>query len=146
MSSIFEDIELEWQGVPYRIRGDDGVMKAIAVIEDHVTLFELTEGQSRGSIPLAKVSRAYAAVLRLAGARVTDAEVYGGMWADGANADLVQQALGGLLEMMVPPSAIEAAEQEADGDSGNANSPGKGKAAGKGKAKKSSGQRTKRQS
>lgn len=114
--AIFDDIELEWKGVTYKIRGDDQVMSALAAVEDHVTLSELFRGQEKGAIPMAKLSRAYGALLRRAGAGVDDAEVYNGMWEGGADTIKIQEAISSMLALMIPPGAAEAQEEEGDGE------------------------------
>lgn len=111
---IFEDITLEWNGVEYHLRGDDQVMRALAVVEDHITFAELIDGSTSGKIPLAKIASAYAAVLRQAGCyRVTNAEVYNGMFAGGVSAEAIQAALSGLMEIMIPPQTLRAAVDDA---------------------------------
>lgn len=133
--AIFDDVELSWNGVPYRLSGDTQIMRALAAVEDHVTISELANGQQDGHIPLAKLASAYAAVLRQAGCRVSDAEVYMGMWKGGVDTARITEAISGLLGMMIPPNAIP----EEEGDEGNDPAPKKG-------ASKSSSQRTKPQS
>lgn len=117
--AIFEDVELQWKGVTYRLAGDSQIMRALAAVEDHVTFAELAQGQTKGSVPLAKLAGAYACLLRHAGARLTDAEVYAGMWEGGADANAIAQAIGTLMELMIPPAALQEAE------AGNAPAPAK---------------------
>lgn len=120
--AIFDDVELQWEGVSYTLKGDGHIMKAIAAVEDNLTLAELFQGQESGHIPLAKLSMAYAILLRHAGARqITDAEVYAGMWANGADATAIQEAVTSLLALMMPQSVLDkigtddAPEEEASG-------------------------------
>ena len=110
--AIFDDIELSWEGVPYTIRGDDHVMRVLAAVEDHLTFMELERGRSSGKIPLAKLSAAYSVVLRFAGCRVSAAEVYKGMWADGKTAAAISEAVASLLELMLPQSVRSDPEPE----------------------------------
>jgi len=120
--SHFEPIELEWRGVTYALKGDGKIMRALAAVEDHITLAELAAGQERGTIPLAKLSRAYAELLRQAGCRVvSDADVYAGMWSGGVNHEAIQEAINSLLMMMMPPDAIpdDDGESEAEGAEGD---------------------------
>lgn len=112
----FEDIRLEWAGADYTIRANR-VLGAIARIEDVVTLNELQRFAVRGTAPMAKIAMAYGAVLRYAGATVSDDEVYAGMFgAGGTSADAVVDSVSTLVAMMVPPNAIAAKETQ----SGNA--------------------------
>jgi len=119
--AIFEDITLDFQGVTYSLSGDGQIMKAIAAIEDHVTISELTEGSQTGKLPLAKLASAFAAVLRQAGARVSDAEVYADMWRGGGDIDKITEAITSLLTMMMPPETmreLNASDAEGDADNG----------------------------
>jgi hypothetical protein len=108
---VFDDIHLNWQGSDYVIPANK-VMGAIARIEDVITLTEIYEASQQRSVKFSRVSSAYAAVLRFAGATVTDEEVYAGMFAGQSAAAAVRDALTGLLSMMIPPSA-KAVEKEA---------------------------------
>lgn len=127
--AIFEPIELDWKGVTYRLRGDGDIMRALAAVEDHITIGELIDGQQNGRIPLAKISAAYTAMLRQAGCRsVTEAEVYAGMWEKGASVSAIQEAVSTLMQTMMPPSAMQDDPDEGgeDGESGKAEAPKKG--------------------
>jgi len=110
--AIFEDIELEWEGEKYTIKGDDAVMRVLAAVEEHVTFMELQQGSANGKVPLAKLATAYAVVLRFAGCRISPAEVYNGMWKDGNMMAKIQEAITGLLSMMIPSSVMSQADPE----------------------------------
>lgn len=115
--AIFDDVELEWEGVKYTLKGDGQIMKAVAAVEDHLTLAELFQGQESGRVPLAKLSMAYAILLRHAGARqISDAEVYAGMWANGADASAIQEAITSLLALMMPQSVLDNIQTDEGGD------------------------------
>ncbi len=110
--SGFDDVRLEWSGKEYIIR-KDRVLGAIARIEDVVTMAELQRFWDRGTAPMAKIAMAYGAVLRYAGAKVTDDEVYVGMFGSGGTpADSVVTSVTHLIEMMVPKSAREEVEKK----------------------------------
>lgn len=81
-------------------------MGAIARIEDVLTLKEIHDAASmRGTVKLARVASAYGAVLRYAGAKVTDEEIYSGMFGgEGAGQQRITESLTTLLAMMIPPS------------------------------------------
>lgn len=101
---VFDDIHLNWQGRDYVIPANK-VMGAIARIEDVITLTEIYEASQQRSVKFSRVSSAYGAVLRYAGADVTDEAIYAGMFAGQSAAAAVRDALTGLLSMMIPPSA-----------------------------------------
>lgn len=105
--AIFEDIKLTWQGRDYIIP-PDRVMRAIAKIEDVITMSELGSYQNAKRLPLAKISLAYAAVLRHAGAVVADEEVYNSLFAEGAEKTVgnAVAALNALMVMMIPPEHL----------------------------------------
>jgi hypothetical protein len=106
--SIFQPITLEWRGRPYVIPADR-VMKAIAIVENHITLLELQRAAVNGSAPLAKVANAFADVITFAGGNVLGEEVYAGMFGEDADVQQVQLAVITLLQMMVPPDAAKLA-------------------------------------
>jgi hypothetical protein len=106
--SIFQPITLEWRNKPYIIAADR-VMRAIAIIENHVTLVELQRAAVHGSVPLAKVANAFADVITFAGGNVQGEEVYAGMFGETAEVEQVQLAVVTLLQMMVPPDAAKMA-------------------------------------
>lgn len=100
---VFQPIKLEWKGEPFTVPADR-VMGAIAVIEDVVTLKEIYEAGAKGKVKLSRIASAYGALLRYAGAKVEDDEVYEGMFAvDSGKA--AAAAVTSLLSMMVPPNA-----------------------------------------
>lgn len=109
--AVFNDIGLTWEGIDYNLSGDGPIMKALADVEEHLTLAELIQGQQSGKMPLAKLSAAYACMLRHAGCyAVTSAEVYAGMWKDGKTAQTIQEAVSSLILMMMPPAEMQKGE------------------------------------
>ncbi len=113
--AIFDDIELEWDGENYAIKGDEQIMRVLAAVEEHITFMELQQGSVNGKVPLAKLATAYAVVLRFAGCRISSAEVYKGMWGDGKTAQKIQESITGLLSMMIPPSILNAVTDDSEG-------------------------------
>jgi hypothetical protein len=94
-------ITLEYSGESYTVE-PDRVMRLIAIIEDIISLPELASGK----VGLAKISMAYGAALRYAGAKVTDEAVYCTMF----ETDAAQKAQGyivSLLMMMIPPDVVK---------------------------------------
>lgn len=101
--SLFQSVTLIWRGTEYKVPADQ-VMMLIAKVEDILTLPELMNPKGR---PLAKISMAYGAALRHAGAKATDEEIYSAMFTAGEQASAATDAVNGLLMMMVPPSAVK---------------------------------------
>ena len=107
---IFEPITITWAGSEYKIESDR-VMGAIATIEEVVTLSELAEMLQSGKLAFSKIARAFASVLRYAGASVSNEEVYSAMF--GEDKSSAMQSLSMLLGMMVPPTAIARGKDQA---------------------------------
>lgn len=105
--SIFKTITLTWAGKEYVIPPTQ-VLRAIAIVENEITLHELFQYQSRGTAPISKLSTAFANVLRYAGAKVTDDEVYAAMF-KGDQSLSASAAISALLFMMIPPDAGQSA-------------------------------------
>ena len=101
---MFEDIEFRWKGTSYTLRADK-VLRAIASIEEVITLHELSTYQNRGTIPAGKISMAYGTLLRMAGARVKDEEVYSSIIQD-ASSDQMLETTMLLMRMMLPPDSL----------------------------------------
>jgi hypothetical protein len=118
MGSVFQDIELEWGGRVYTIPSNR-VMGAIARIEDVVTLPELQASFTRGGVPISKLSAAYSAILRYAGAKVTAEEIYADAFAGKDAGQLMMAAIMNLMTIMLPPAArakLEEAMASGEGD------------------------------
>lgn len=107
--SIFQDLTLTWKGVDYVVKATD-LLRLIAAVEDVLTLNELFKYSQKGAAPLAKLSEAYGLMLRYAGAKVTDEDIYKALTA-GEN-QAAATATQAILMMMLPPAEI------AGGDSG----------------------------
>lgn len=123
MSSLFESVEIVWKGKSYTIPPNK-VLRAIAKIEDVITLQHLS---NQDAVPMAKVALAFAALLRFAGARVSDDEVYEELFDHhGASALAV---INMLLSLILPKKVREkmesmSAEDEQRGSSeGNVDAP-----------------------
>ena len=100
-----QDIVLVWREVEYRIEARE-VLPLIAKVEEILTLGEIYESSQKGTLPLAKLSMAYGTVLRYAGAKVTNEEVYSGMFLPG-DKKAAFVAVNALLTMMVPPEHLQ---------------------------------------
>lgn len=103
--SKFQDIKLSWGGKSLIIRSDQ-VMRAIAVIEEHVTINELSEFAKRKTAPMARISLAYAALIKFAGGECEAEDVYASMFSGDAKAAQAMDAVNGLLVLMLPPGNI----------------------------------------
>lgn len=112
---IFSDVRLQWGEEEYKIPAGS-VLRAIAVVEEIITLGEMPR-PGRPRIPLARLSMAYAALLRFAGAKVSDDEVYNAMFgkAGGSLAARVSEAVFALECLMIPPEHLRAAAEGAGG-------------------------------
>nr|BDD44161.1 hypothetical protein 28 [bacterium] len=108
--AIFEPVTLTYSGEDYTIPRDE-ILQVIAMIEDVVTLGELSGG---GKVPMAKLAMAYGLALRHAGAKVSDEEVYSSLFAEGQHN--ATQAVTGLLAMMIPPERLRDPQPKEDGD------------------------------
>lgn len=107
---IFEPVVLTWNGQEYEI-APDRLMGAIATIEETITLKEVGQYAMKGDAPIAKLSIAYASVLRYAGCKVKDEEVYATMFKSG-NDISVLGCINALLAMMIPPSKEQDPKKE----------------------------------
>jgi hypothetical protein len=106
MSKIFETVKIQWDGEDYEV-DPNRVMGLINRIEDHISFSDL----SSKSLKISKVACAYAEALRYAGCTVTDAEVYNSMF-DGASGRQIQNAISGLLLIMIPPEHLQKKTQK----------------------------------
>jgi hypothetical protein len=112
--SAFDDIKLGWRGethvIPARMS-----LEAIARIEEIITLEELANAAARGAKPSLRLSRAFASVLRFAGAHVTDEEVYTDLFGSGMEILLRTQNLATTLQViMVPPQIRKRLEEQVE--------------------------------
>ena len=102
----FQDYEIGWGGRNYVIPSTQ-LLQVIAAVEEYITLPELL---SRRRMPLARLSQAYAVILRSLGVKgadgkllITEADVYTGMFADGDWGTKMAAAVEGLIGLMIPP-------------------------------------------
>ena len=114
---IFQDVTLAWKDEEFTIPGNK-VLGAIAIVEEHITFTQMIDALGRGRLPLVAIAKAFAGVLRYAGASVTDDEAYEGMFVGGDLQKKVIDSINTLLVMMVPPSQL-AAQTEGVIPSGN---------------------------
>lgn len=99
-----EDFKFTWEGKEYSIPHNN-IMKLIATVENVITLPELEDAVQRGTAPLGKLSMAFGIILRHAGVRVKDYEIYKSMFSENS-ADNAVAAASGLIMLMVPPDCL----------------------------------------
>lgn len=110
MSGLFQQIELKWRDRNYVIPASR-VLRAVARVEDVVTVQQLLVPDQ---VPMAKVAMAYGSLLRYAGARVEDEEVYQTLFGGAQSNALV--AVTTLLQLMLPPQVRKALEERAEAE------------------------------
>jgi hypothetical protein len=142
--SQFEPVTLKWDGVEYTVP-QDKMMEVIARIEEHVTLDEV-HGAMNGNIKRVKLARAFGSVLRFAGAKLTDEDVYAGMFKLGVG-NVVLSSVITLMALMVPPKVVTDMQAKADAgtlDETESHNPGNSNRRARRAAASSSSQRSKR--
>lgn len=137
--AVFSDIALEWGGKTYPIPADR-VMKAIAVVEEHITLPEFLLVSVGRQVSVSKLCAAYGALLRYAGARVSDEEVYESVFKGGDLQGTIIRSVNEIMQLMIPPATRAALDSP--GEAGQETSPGNSPAT----TAASSSKRTKRRS
>ena len=106
----FEDYVIGWEGKTYTIPANQ-LLPVIAAVEEHVTMHELLEASLKNRVPLARLSRAYGAILRFAGVSILDDQVYQRMFNGGDLQNKMVDAANGLLGLMIPPEQEVKAQQ-----------------------------------
>lgn len=107
--ALFEPITLGWQGKEYTI-APDRILRLIAQVESELTYAELYQFSIRGGAPLAKLSMSFGLMLRYAGAKVTDEEIYNQLLTGGA--EEILSITQSLLAMMTPPQHLVGKPEE----------------------------------
>lgn len=108
--SIFSDITLEWDGEEYTIPAAR-MMRLVQAVEDVVTLPELQDCIAR--MKAARIASAYAVMLRFAGVRVSDEEVYEKVFDSEDNMHQILSDAGTLLyQIICPPKAFQAGKKK----------------------------------
>jgi hypothetical protein len=111
--STFDDLKLVWSGNTYVVPARQ-MLEAIARVEDVITLHELSVYLQRDTAPIGRLARAYASVLRCAGAEVTDEQVYRYMFGDGTESLVRTRNLVTLLQaILLPPEVRIRLEEQA---------------------------------
>lgn len=116
---VFEDFKIAWHGVEYVIPSDR-VLPAIARVERIITAVELLRQiEDTGAVSMSRLSMAFGSLLRYAGARVTDDEIYSGMFGGEEPQRLILTTIEALLALMIPPGRKQA-QAEGNGKMGEA--------------------------
>lgn len=121
---MFQPVELVFKDQTYTIPANK-VLGAIASVESIITLGELQVFAARRAAPVAKMAMAFGALLRYAGAAVTDQDVAEHVFSGGDQGKVID-AIANLLLLMIPPrlredvAATAAAAAAAEAASGNA--------------------------
>jgi hypothetical protein len=107
---MFEKVEISWGDETYIIPPNE-VLKAIAVIEEHLTLSDLAISVQTGSIRLTQLARTWGALLRHCGSRKTDDEIYLSLFNgdDETVRERMITSMQMLMTLMVPPQGEVAA-------------------------------------
>ena len=94
---------MKWHDKEYTI-APKVTLRAIAIVEEHITFFELIRAVQSQSPPVARISMAYAALLRFAGVpSVDDNAVYEWLVSSPGDMSHVIEVISDLLALMVPP-------------------------------------------
>lgn len=109
MSAVYQDILLEWKGVEYTIKPS---MRLMQDIEQKFSISRVAHRITQGDAPLSHMAAIVGAMLRSAGAEVTDDEVF---------AELMQGDAQAVQDMAV--ALISAAFPFKGKDQGNAPAP-----------------------
>lgn len=100
-----EPIKIAWEGKEYVIP-DDRVMLAIAKVEEIVTLPELGDMLETGKVQFSRVAMAYGAILRYAGAQITDRDVHAGLFNRPGKPAETLATVSILLALLLPPDFV----------------------------------------
>ena len=106
--AVFQKITLGWREKDYVVP-PERMLGLIAEIEEIISLPEIF-GMIHGKHNMSKISRAYGAALRYAGAPTTDEEAYEGMFGAGDTRLRVLTTLGLMAGIMMPPKALAEAK------------------------------------
>ena len=97
MSAVFREIQLGWCGKQYSITP---TMKLLNKIEQDISLSELAYRMSVGKVPMSQLAVVIGVMLRSAGAKATDEEVYQEMMT--GDAEAVQGMAAAVMEAVFP--------------------------------------------
>lgn len=124
----FNKIDVTWRGKQYVIPSDQ-VLMAVAMVEEVVTVRELCQMLAEEKPKSVIIGRAFAQILRYAGATVTDHEAYTAFVAEGPLGSGQLHALALLITMIMPPDLMAKAEAARKASAGEVPPKGKGRRA-----------------
>lgn len=110
-AEVFENVTLEWKGVAFDLPASH-ILRTAALIEEIITLRELSRFSAQKKVPVAKLAMAYGVCLRYVGAKVQDDQIYAEMMQAGMmQPALIGQVTTNLLKILVPKSAEKPKER-----------------------------------
>lgn len=99
MADLFETLTLSWDGEEYEIMP---TLELIGRVENIITATELYALLGRGAMPFAKLSMAFGLILRSAGCRVKDDDIFRGIFSGDDDNGAAAASVTALLAMMNP--------------------------------------------
>lgn len=101
-------VTIKWKGEGYKIPPNE-IISLIAQVENVLTLYELQNFALKGTLPQAKIAKAYTIVLNWVGVSVSELDVYYEMFPQEDEEDEVTDvatAIKGLMVLMTPPERL----------------------------------------
>jgi hypothetical protein len=102
---MFDPIVIDYNGETKTIKPNE-IMPLIAQVERIISLPRLMESVQEGEPPMAAMAMAYGKILRYAGFRVTDGDVYADMFSGEGAMSAATDATQAVLALMVPPNVL----------------------------------------
>jgi len=97
MAAIFKEVTLGWGGEEYSVTP---TMRLLNKIEQDISLSEMAYRMSVGKVPMSQLAVVIGTMLRSAGAKASDEEVYQELMT--GDAEGVQQMAGSVMEAVFP--------------------------------------------
>jgi len=116
----FDDVKLAWRGKDYLLPADR-VFDVACRIEEIITIPALCKSLADNNPSFTKVAMAYGIALRAAGAKVSDEQIYAGMFGSDEQRNEVSAAAQALLAVLMPKDAIDKVTRDGAGATAPAN-------------------------
>ena len=97
MAAVFREVTLGWGGEEFSVTP---TMALLNKIEQDISLSELAYRMSQGKVPMSQLAVVIGVMLRSAGAKVADDEVYQELMT--GDMDAVQSMAGSVMEAVFP--------------------------------------------
>ena len=97
MAAVFREVNLGWAGEDYKITP---TMRLLNQIEQDISLSELAYRMSTGKVPMSQLAVVIGTMLRSAGAKASDEEVYQELMT--GDMDAVQSMATAVMEAVFP--------------------------------------------